>query len=82
MVDNGVEDAEFLYPYYRLQEAGYKIDIVAAQTKLGYTGKYGIPIPGLFTGLPVGKGGASQALQHLRCWPDVEKPALVWVVVD
>jgi thioredoxin-related protein len=23
MVDDGVEDAEFLYPYYRFQEEGY-----------------------------------------------------------
>lgn len=44
MVDNGVEDAEFLYPYYRLQEAGYRVDIVAAKAKQAYTGKHGIPI--------------------------------------
>ena len=33
MVDEGVEDVEFLYPYYRLQEEGYKLDIVASKAK-------------------------------------------------
>jgi putative intracellular protease/amidase len=37
MVDDGVEDAEFLYSYYRLQEEGYKLDIVASKAKKTYT---------------------------------------------
>lgn len=44
MVDEGVEDAEFLYPYYRFQEGGYKVDIVASKAKETYMGKHGIPI--------------------------------------
>jgi len=43
MVDEGVEDAEFLYPYYRLQEEGYKLDIVASKAKKTYIGKHGVP---------------------------------------
>ena len=44
MVDDGVEDSEFLYPYYRFQEAGYMIDVVASKARSTYMGKHGIPI--------------------------------------
>jgi len=44
MVDDGVEDAEFLYPYYRFQEEGYKVVIVASKAKETYAGKHGVPI--------------------------------------
>lgn len=44
MVDEGVEDAEFLYPYYRFQEEGYKVDVVASKAKETYFGKHGVPI--------------------------------------
>jgi protease I len=43
MVDDGVEDAEFLYPYYRFQEEGYGLDIVASKAKKTYIGKHGVP---------------------------------------
>lgn len=39
----GVEDTEFAYPYYRLQEAGFKVD-VATKGKKDTTGKWGLPI--------------------------------------
>jgi protease I len=44
MVDDGVEDAEFLYPYYRFQEEGYKVVILASKAKETYAGKHGVPI--------------------------------------
>lgn len=44
MVDEGVEDAEFLYPYYRFQEEGYEVVIVASKAGEIYTGKHGIPV--------------------------------------
>jgi len=44
MVDEGVEDAEFLYPYYRFQEEGYKVDVVGSKAKETYLGKHGVPI--------------------------------------
>jgi protease I len=44
MVENGVEDTEFLYPYYRFQEEGYKVDVVAPKAKETYVGKHGVPI--------------------------------------
>jgi len=43
MVDNGVEESEFIYPYYRFQEEGYKVDIVASRAKEIYMGKHGVP---------------------------------------
>jgi protease I len=36
----GVEDSEFLYPYYRLQEAGFEVDVAGPGTGT-FTGKYG-----------------------------------------
>jgi protease I len=44
MVDEGVEDSEFIYPYYRLQEEGYKVVIVASKARETYIGKHGVPI--------------------------------------
>jgi len=44
MVDEGVEDVEFLYPYYRFQEEGYQVDVVASKAKETYLGKHGVPI--------------------------------------
>lgn len=40
----GVEDTEFAYPYYRLQEAGFSVD-VATKGKKDTNGKWGLPIP-------------------------------------
>ncbi|MFH1351967.1 MAG: type 1 glutamine amidotransferase domain-containing protein [bacterium] len=36
------QDEEFIYPFYRLQEAGFKVD-VAVKGKQAITGKYGVP---------------------------------------
>lgn len=44
MVDNEFEDSEFIYPYYRFREEGYKVDIVAPKAKERYVGKHGVPI--------------------------------------
>lgn len=44
MVDEGVEDAEFLYPYYRFQEEGYEVVVVASKAGETYIGKHGIPV--------------------------------------
>jgi protease I len=43
LVENGVEDSEFIYPYYRFREEGYKMDIVAPEAKKEYIGKHGVP---------------------------------------
>ena len=44
MVGDGVEDVEFLYPYYRFQEEGFKVDVVGSKAKETYTGKHGVPM--------------------------------------
>jgi len=44
MIEEGVEDSEFLYPYYRFQEEGYKVDIVAPKARENYLGRHGVPI--------------------------------------
>lgn len=36
------QDEEFIYPYYRLLEAGFKVD-VAVKDKAAIKGKYGVP---------------------------------------
>jgi protease I len=43
LLEKGVEDSEFIYPYYRFQEEGFKMDIVAPQAKKEYIGKRGVP---------------------------------------
>jgi len=43
MVGEGVEDAEFIYPYYRFQEEGYMVEVVGSKAKEIYLGKRGVP---------------------------------------
>jgi protease I len=43
IVAQGVEDSEFCYPFYRLQEHGFIVD-VAVKGKANITGKHGLPI--------------------------------------
>jgi protease I len=48
LLEKGVEDSEFIYPYYRFQEEGFKMDIVAPQAKKEYVGKHGVPFTSEF----------------------------------
>ena len=41
LVENGFEDIELLYPYYRLMEAGYNVDVVGPTSGETYKGKKG-----------------------------------------
>lgn len=43
VIDNAVEDTEFAYPYYRLQEAGFAVEVATAGKK-AVAGKHGLPI--------------------------------------
>jgi protease I len=43
LVDNGFEDMEAMYPYYRMQEAGLEV-VVAAPRRDLYHGKWGYPL--------------------------------------
>jgi protease I len=44
MVENGFEDAEALYPYYRMQEAGFVVEVVGPAKGAVYKGKHGYPL--------------------------------------
>lgn len=41
LIDSGYQDAEVIYPYYRLQEAGYDVDLIGLEADTDYQGKYG-----------------------------------------
>lgn len=43
LVDEGVEESEFIYPYYRLQEEGYEVTVCASRAHETYVGKHGVP---------------------------------------
>jgi protease I len=46
LLENGFQEAELLYPYYRLQEAGYHVDLVAETAGDIYTGEHGYALKG------------------------------------
>ena len=41
LVENGFEDVELLYPYYRYQEAGFQVEVIGPQAGVVYEGKKG-----------------------------------------
>lgn len=41
-MENGFEDRELMYPYYRFQEAGYKVEVVGPRAEVAYKGEYGL----------------------------------------
>jgi len=43
-VEDGFEDRELMYPYYRFQEAGYKVDVVGPRAKVTYKSEHGLTI--------------------------------------
>lgn len=43
-VEDNYEDPEFWYPYYRLQEDGFDVTVVAPEKKHTYTSKHGYPV--------------------------------------
>ena len=48
-VENGFEDRELMYPYYRFQEAGYKVAVVGPKAKVTYNGEYGLTLKSDFS---------------------------------
>lgn len=44
LIENGFEDMEAMYPYYRLREAGFTVDVAGPKKDTVYTGKYGYPL--------------------------------------
>ncbi|MBZ0221114.1 MAG: type 1 glutamine amidotransferase [Candidatus Methylomirabilis sp.] len=43
LIENGFEDVEALYPFYRVQEAGHKVTVVGPKPGI-YKSKHGYPI--------------------------------------
>jgi protease I len=41
LIDNEFEEPELLVPYYRLQEAGFKVDLIGPKAKETYVGRHG-----------------------------------------
>ncbi len=41
LLENGFEDSELIYPYYRLQEAGFDVDLVSGKKGEVYESKHG-----------------------------------------
>jgi protease I len=78
LLEKGVEDSEFIYPYYRFQEEGFKIDIVAPQAKKEYVGKHGVPFTSEFSPSEVDLNDydaviipGGQAPDRMRIHPDL-----------
>jgi protease I len=44
LAENGFEDRELMYPYYRFQEAGYQVVVVGPKAKETYNGEHGLSI--------------------------------------
>ena len=44
LIENQYDAKELLYPYYRMQEEGYKVDLIGTLAKTTYTSKNGVPI--------------------------------------
>lgn len=44
LVENLYDDKELLYPYYRLQEAGFQVDLIGKKENETYHSKQGVPV--------------------------------------
>src|SRR4030065_1211416 len=44
LTENGCEDREAMYPYYRFQEPGYNLLVVGPKAKETYNGEHGLTI--------------------------------------
>jgi protease I len=44
LIENQYEAKELLYPYYRMQEEGYDVDLIGTKAKTIYTSKNGVPM--------------------------------------
>ena len=44
LIENAYQEAEALVPYYRLQEAGYEVDVIGPESGVVYRSKQGYPL--------------------------------------
>jgi protease I len=44
LIENLFDDKELLYPYYRMQEEGYQVDLIGTDKDTVYKSKFGLPM--------------------------------------
>ena len=84
LVENGFEDVELLYPYYRFQEAGYHVEVVGPEAGVSYKGKKGGSIKSTLTPEDVDLDDYAAVIVPGGWAPDRmrTKPGLVQLVRD
>ena len=84
LVENGFEDIELLYPYYRFQEAGYRVEVVGPEAGVVYSGKKGGSIKSNLTPEDVDLGEYAAVIVPGGWAPDRmrTKPGIVQLVRD
>jgi len=43
LIENLYDEKEFIFPYYRLLEEGYQVDVLGSKANTTYKGKHGLP---------------------------------------
>ena len=84
LVENGFEDIELFYPYYRFQEAGYRVEVVGPEAGVVYSGKKGGSIKSNLTPEDVDLGEYAAVIVPGGWAPDRmrTKPGIVQLVRD
>lgn len=44
LIEDLYDDKELIYPYYRMQEEGYQVDLVGTEKGVTYKSKFGLPM--------------------------------------
>ncbi len=44
LIEDLYDDKELIYPYYRMQEAGYQVDLIGTEKGVSYKSKFGLPM--------------------------------------
>lgn len=42
-IENAFDERELIYPYYRMQDEGFEVDLVGSEKNTVYHGKHGVP---------------------------------------
>jgi len=84
LVENGFEDVELLYPYYRFQEAGYRVEVVGPEAGVVYSGKKGGSIKSTLTPEDIDLGEYAAVVVPGGWAPDRmrTKPSIVQLIRD
>ena len=44
LIEELFDDKELIYPYYRMQEEGFAVDLIGAEKNVSYKSKFGMPL--------------------------------------